>query len=274
MAEHRDVEGSGEIMSGPRPINVLVLDDKGTVADALTTQLMSGEISVVRADCADVDDVQLLQVDPSIVLIHAEGNRGLELCRSIWSRMSVPIVIACQEPTELCQLQAFAAGASDVVSSSSSSELLAARVWARIKDIDVHRRGGQRHEMKTFQGMAMDEVARHVTYAGIPVPLTRIEFEILALLMSDPDRVFRREEIIKAVWNSDWAGDAHMLESHVSRLRKKITVCGGPHIAVAVRGVGYRLCDAPSLAGAQADAASARQAGGGVVPHGLTRPTR
>lgn len=234
-------------MSDSRAMTLLVLDDEGGVFHVLQAQLESESLHVLRAKCEDQDDVQLLQSNPTIVVINSRGSRELEICRSIWSRLSVPIVMACEEPSELCQLQAFAAGASDVVSSTSSGELLAARVWARIKEIDQQGRGIQHHEVRMFHGLVVDDVARHVTYAGIPVPLTRIEFDILCLLMGDPERVFRREEIIKAVWNSDWAGDAHMLESHISRLRKKIAVCDGPHIAVAVRGVGYRLCDALAL---------------------------
>lgn len=228
-------------------MTLLVLDDEGGVFRTLRDQLESESLHVVHARCEDPDDVLLLQANPTLVVIRSQGSRELEVCRSIWSRLSVPIVMACEEPTELCQLQAFAAGASDVVSSSSSGELLAARVWARMKEIDQQGRGMQHHEVRMFHGLVVDDMARHVTYAGIPVPLTRIEFDILSLLMEDPERVFRREEIIKAVWKSDWAGDAHMLESHISRLRKKIAVCDGPHIAVAVRGVGYRLCDAHDL---------------------------
>jgi len=237
----------GVHMSDSRAMTLLVLDDEGDVFRALHAQLTSESLNVLHTMCEFPDDVLLLQSNPTIVVISSRGSRGLELCRSIWSRLAVPIVMACEEPTELCQLEAFAAGASDVVSSSSSGELLAARVWARMKEFDQQGRGMQHHEARVFHGLVVDDMARHVSYAGIPVPLTRIEFDILYLLMGDPERVFRREEIIKAVWNSDWAGDAHMLETHVSRLRKKIVVCDGPHIAVAVRGVGYRLCDALAL---------------------------
>lgn len=258
-------------MSDTPVMTLLVIDDEDTIFHSLSAQFQAVGVSVLRAPCEDLSDVFLLQTNPSVVVIHATGSHGLELCRSIWARLSVPIVIACKDFTELCQLQGFAAGASDVMSSASSSELLAARIWARMKEVERQARGVQRHEVRTFHGLVVDDAARHVTCAGIPVPLTRIEFEILSLLMGDPERVFRRDEIIKAVWNSDWAGDAHMLESHVSRLRKKIAVCGGPHVAVAVRGVGYRLCEAPGLVGALPASMATRQAGGGS-PVGLSRP--
>jgi DNA-binding response OmpR family regulator len=75
---------------------------------------------------------------------------------------------------------------------------------------------------------------------GQELALTRIEFDLLALLMEDPGRVVPREEIVSRVWG-DWFSDDHVVEVHLSRLRRKVSDAGGPRVGTAVRGVGYRL---------------------------------
>jgi DNA-binding response OmpR family regulator len=76
--------------------------------------------------------------------------------------------------------------------------------------------------------------------AGAELDLTRIEFDLLAILLEHPTRVVPREELVSRVWGS-WFGDDHVVEVHLSRLRAKVVRAGGPRIGVAVRGVGYRL---------------------------------
>ena len=70
--------------------------------------------------------------------------------------------------------------------------------------------------------------------------LTRIEFDLLGILLEQPTRVVPRDELVSRVWGS-WFGDDHVVEVHLSRLRAKVVRAGGPRIGVAVRGVGYRL---------------------------------
>ena len=234
------------------PLSLLVIESAGNITELIRSEFELDEITMHSMHQNEIDDVSLLRVRPRAVVLHLQNGRGIDLCRSIWSRMEIPIIVVCDEATEIHQLEAFAAGASDVVSSTVSGRVLAARIWARIKESksqvsDVHASDGHVQGEFVAGELRLSTLQHRVTFAGVDVPLTKIEFEILALLMSDPGRVFTRQEIIREVWNSDWAGDGHMLESHVSRLRKKILVCGGPNIAAAVRGIGYRLCDSADV---------------------------
>ena len=72
------------------------------------------------------------------------------------------------------------------------------------------------------------------------VELTRTEFDLLAILMENSHRVVHRQELLDRIWGT-WYGDDHVLETHISRMRKKVTDARGPRVAWAVRGVGYRL---------------------------------
>lgn len=88
--------------------------------------------------------------------------------------------------------------------------------------------------------LEIDPLAREVRVAGEPVELTRIEFELLLTLVRQPRRVFTREQLLIAVWDEPFDG-SHVLDTHLSRLRGKVTAAGGERVAHAVRGVGYRL---------------------------------
>lgn len=240
-------------MNATEPMSLLVIEPAGYVTDLIRSEFDEGEINIHSVRQNEIDDVLLLRTNPQAVVLHLQNGRGIDLCRSIWSRMAIPVLVVLDEPTEILQLEAFAAGATDVVSAASSGRVLAARIWARIKDVNGQRVDSesidkQAQSTLVYGELSLNATQRRVVFSGVDVPLTKIEFDILALLMSDPDRVFSRQEIIRQIWNSDWAGDGHMLESHVSRLRKKILVCGGPSIAGAIRGVGYRLCDSSKTA--------------------------
>ena len=77
---------------------------------------------------------------------------------------------------------------------------------------------------------------------GRPVDLTKVEFDLLAKLASEPRRAFTRAQLLTAVWGSEWYGDDHVVDVHVGNLRKKLGESGGsPRFVHTVRGVGFRF---------------------------------
>ena len=106
--------------------------------------------------------------------------------------------------------------------------------------------------------VSVDADSRRAFVGDVEVHLTRTEFELLRLLLSSAQRVLPRPEIVRAIWG-DWPGDDHLIEVHVSRLRRKIVNAGGPSVVEAVRGVGYRLRATPPAA---SDTAQLRAASG------------
>ncbi len=86
--------------------------------------------------------------------------------------------------------------------------------------------------------LRVDVRRRTVERDGATVPLTRKEFDLLALLVSDPNATHRREDILDRVWDTNWYGPTKTLDVHIAALRKKI---GDPGLIETVRGVGFRL---------------------------------
>ena len=98
--------------------------------------------------------------------------------------------------------------------------------------------------MRTFGALTIDTAAREVTVDNADVDLTRIEFDLLATLCSRPRQVFSRTQLLELVWGPNWYGDTHVVDVHMSNLRRKL----GDRDRIApfilmVRGVGFRLSD-------------------------------
>jgi two-component system OmpR family response regulator len=92
----------------------------------------------------------------------------------------------------------------------------------------------------TFEDLELDDDTREVTRAGRPIELTATEYRLLRYLMLNPRRVLTRAQILDHVWDYDFGGDARVLETYISYLRKKVDADGAPLIHT-VRGVGYSL---------------------------------
>jgi DNA-binding response OmpR family regulator len=93
-----------------------------------------------------------------------------------------------------------------------------------------------------FGELEVDTESREVNVAGEPLELTKLEFDLLATLLSNPRRVWPRDVLLEQVWQTDWLGDGHVVDVHMANLRRKLgdSAQSGRYIRT-VRGVGYRL---------------------------------
>lgn len=164
-----------------------------------------------------------------------------ELCQYALAAAGVPTIMLGATPDETEELIAFAVGAADYLVWPGSARILAARtrVATRRNAENLSARTGCA-DIVDFESIVLVRSRRQVSVHSELVHLTRTEFDILALLMDSPHVVWSRPDLVQAVWGQ-WHGDDHLLEVHISRLRAKILAAGGPAVAQAVRGVGYRL---------------------------------
>jgi DNA-binding response OmpR family regulator len=178
---------------------------------------------------------------PDLVLL-AE----LELCRRLrmgepgrcWDREVPVILLAPPEADPVDRVRAFDRGADDVVERPFNYEELLARIRA------VLRRSGQpRRELLEAGVIFVDRRTRRVTVRGEHVELAGREFELLARLASDPHRVFTKEELLREVWGYRSLGRTRTLDSHASRVRRKLCRVADDRFVVNVWGVGYRLLE-------------------------------
>jgi len=200
-------------------------------------------VTVVASSSAAIDQVRVHR--PAIVVLDADDPTSdvYDVCRRLRAIVSVPVVTAFRPGADgriddAVQLMAFAAGSDDVVPSDISPRVLRARLGALLRR-SVAGHSGENHR-RLVGPFELDPESRTALLAGTELDLTRIEFDLLGILLERPTRVVPRDELVSRVWGS-WFGDDHVVEVHLSRLRAKVVRAGGPRIGVAVRGVGYRL---------------------------------
>ena len=164
---------------------------------------------------------------------------GYTLCRALRDEgVTTPVLMLTARTLEDDVVRGFEAGAQDYLGKPYRLRELLARVGALVR-----RSGGAPAKLVRFAGYKMDLDRRKVeTPEGASVELTRTEFDLLAFLVRERERVLRRDDILDAVWGKDVVVDPHTVDNFVSSLKKKLGWNSASRFAIqTVRGVGYRM---------------------------------
>ncbi|MFH8981935.1 response regulator transcription factor [Streptomyces varsoviensis] len=171
---------------------------------------------------------------------------GFEVCGKIRKRTSTPVIMVTARADTRSKIHGLNLGADDYVVKPYDTGELLARIHAvgrRTPPVGGPARTGPRDEPRRalrVGAVTIELPNRLVRVDGAPVPLTRKEFDLLALLAQRPGVVFRREQIISEVWRTSWEGTGRTLEVHIASLRSKLRM---PALIETVRGVGYKIVD-------------------------------
>ncbi len=230
--------GSGRDL---RPL-VLVVDDEESYRQALAAGLAREGFAVETA--ADAHEALRLfhRVHPDLVLldIMLPDQSGTELCQRMRAMAPVPIIMVTARDSEVDVVLGLELGASDYVAKPFRLRELVARMRA------VLRRGTSApkppEEVIQVGPVRVDTGRREVTVADEPVELSRKEFDLLTLLMSNAGQVVTREWCIDRLWWDQELSDTRTLDTHVKRLRRKLEPDpSNPRHLLTVRGVGFRF---------------------------------
>ena len=181
----------------------------------------------------------------SLVIIHFSIRplQSLELCRWLRAESNVPILMLTKRGELVDEQMVMAAGADDYVSKPIDSTILSSRIVQQI------RRGrGQRSpraNILVWGTMKMDLSNHEFSVGNKELHLTNTEFQFLQLLMEIPQRIFTRNQILEAIGAMKGVGSNQLVDTHASRIRKKIRELGGPEVINVIRSVGFRLVDSP-----------------------------
>jgi len=236
-----------------RSPRILLVDDEQSIQTLLSyplrkdgyevVQATNGRQALARFDEGPFDlvvlDVMMPQLD------------GLEVCRRLRARSTVPIIMLTAKAEEVDKVIGLELGADDYITKPFSMREFRSRVRAAL------RRGAMTRTEEIGDdaplrapGLEIDFARRSVTVRGEKVELTFVEFEILTALARNPGRVFTRDMLLTRVWGDSAFRDQRTIDVHIRHLREKLEVdAKDPEYLFTVRGVGYRFRDKERTAG-------------------------
>jgi DNA-binding response OmpR family regulator len=228
--------------AAPGPYHALVIEDAPDMRLVAVAILRDRGFQVSEAEEGERGLELARDEPPDLVLLDLTlpGMDGLEVCRRLREFSDAYIVIVSGREDEVDKIEGLTAGADDYVTKPYSPRELSARIEAMLRR--PRTPGGQAGGARTVGEIAIDVEARTVAVAGDEVALTRTEFDLLASMSERPGGVVARDELLRRVWGPNWYGDAHVVDVHVSNLRRKLGAAGRQ--VQTVRGVGFRLVDA------------------------------
>jgi len=214
----------------------LVVEDEDSIATLVHSYLERDGFTVVRAERGEeaLAEVERRPVRVIVLDIGLPDMDGFEVCRRIRLDSHVPILMLTARDEEPDRVSGLELGADDYLTKPFSPRELVARVKAVLRRAEPW--------LEEARLSARDVVvlrnAREVRVAGEPVPLTSREFDLLSILLGNPDRVLTRELLLDRVWGLAFPGGTRTVDMHVATLRRKL---GRPELVQTVRGVGYKL---------------------------------
>jgi DNA-binding response OmpR family regulator len=213
---------------------VLVVEDEAQVAAALR-DLLEREGYMVRVASTLADARRALGgVDAVLLDWRLPDGEGIDLLKEWRKESDVPVLMVTARVEVIDRVLGLEIGADDYITKPVEPRELLARLKARLRS---RQRLAEAPPAVEFAGVRLDPATREVTFEGRPVPMTRMEFGLLALLVEHPGRVFSREELLNRVWGYERTPTTRTVDAHVLQLRTKLR----SDLIESVRGIGYRL---------------------------------
>jgi|SRR4051812_38050681 DNA-binding response OmpR family regulator len=221
---------------------ILVVEDEPAIAESVAYALGRDGFVVTLAATAGQAAALADSVDLVVLDLMLPDGSGFDLIARWRKAKQVPVIVLSSRDGEADRVVALEAGADDYVTKPFSPREVVARVRAvlRRSQMELGPPGAP------SQALSLDASTRRARANGTSLELTRVEFDVLSCLLEQPGRVYSRAELIGRVWGSGFAITDRTIDSHVKALRKKVAEAGAePGLIETVRGVGYRVTDAP-----------------------------
>jgi DNA-binding response OmpR family regulator len=226
---------------------ILLVDDEDAVRTVLAFPLERDGYQVVQAADGEeaLEKFDAQAVDLVVLDIMLPRLDGLEVCKRLRAKSTVPIIMLTARDDELDKVIGLELGADDYITKPFSIREFRSRVRALLRRARApHAADEAGEERIEHDGLLIDVPRRAVEMRGEPVQLTYVEFELLRALAAQPGRVFSRRMLLEALWKSADYRDPRTIDVHVRHLREKLEAePRTPEYILTVRGVGYRFRD-------------------------------
>ncbi len=203
---------------------VLVVDDEKLIVKGIRFPLEQDDMEVV---CA-YDGEEALRIakeqefDIILLDVMLPGLSGLEVCQQIREFSDVPIIMLTAKGEDMDKILGLDNGADDYITKPFNILEVKARMKAIMRRVSAKGNETKPDEIKVHDGMRIDRSGRRVYINDKEINLTAKEFDVLELLVLNPNIVYSREKLLTTIWGSDYPGDARTVDVHIRRLREKI----------------------------------------------------
>ena len=229
--------------------NILVVDDEPVIMESLAYSLRREgyEVFVTPNGAEALEIFDRNRPDLVVLDIMLPGIDGLDVCRRLRARSSVPIIMLTARSDELDRVLGLEIGADDYLPKPFSFRELLARIRSLLRRVALDTQVDPQGSIR-IGNLAIDTVARRVQRRQQDVQLSAREYELLLFLMRQAGRACSRQELLTQVWGQDWSGDPRTLEVHIRWLRMKVEEDPTtPAYIQTVRGYGYRFVSPDEL---------------------------
>jgi len=229
-------------MSGPTAAHhrILVVDDEPNIVDVISMALRYQGFAVESATTGAEALRAVHEFKPHLLVldIMLSDMEGFDVAERLGAeRAHLPIVFLTARDSTEDKVRGLTSGGDDYVTKPFSLEELVARIRTILRRSGLSEPESSR---LVYEDLELDDETREVHRGGTPIALTATEYRLLRFLLLNPRRVLTRAQILDHVWDYDFNGDARVLETYISYLRKKLDAHGPPLIHT-VRSVGYAL---------------------------------
>lgn len=220
-------------------VKVLLVEDDKSIAESVVASLQMAGLEVHHVVTGADAIAAVSEIMPDVILMDLglPDMDGLDASKTIRETSSVPIIIVSARGDELDRVLGLELGADDYVVKPFSQRELLARIRAVTRrNVDAPQPSSVREGAR----LQVDERTHTVLLDGEEISLTAKEFDLLAYLYAEPGIVFRRNDILEHVWDTNWYGTTKTLDAHIASIRKKL---GSPDWIQSVRGVGFKYVE-------------------------------
>jgi DNA-binding response OmpR family regulator len=229
-----------------RAPRILLVDDEQPIQTLLSFPLQRDGYDVVQASDGREALTRFEEQAFDLVVLDVMMPRmdGLEVCRRLRARSSVPIIMLTAKSEEIDKVLGLELGADDYITKPFSMREFRSRVKAALRRSGMAQADEDAERPVESNGLRIDPAKRTVTLGGESIATTFVEFEILNALARSPGRVFTRDMLLSRVWGDSAYRDPRTIDVHIRHLREKIeTDAKSPEFLFTVRGVGYHFRD-------------------------------
>lgn len=219
--------------------SILIAEDDGDIRDLLRLYLESEGYRVLEAadGAAALALARENMPDMAILDVMMPELNGYELTRALRKFSDIPILILSAKSQDNDKILGLNLGADDYIAKPFNPVEIVARVKAQLR-----RAARSSSDVITVRELSLDTAAFQLTKSGVPIPLTPMEYKILALFMRSPGRIFTKIQLYEGAIGNYFEGDDNTMMVHISKLREKIEDDPrNPRYIITVRGLGYKL---------------------------------